>query len=170
MDTQQDEKQNLSKGRMSSMEPTAIHIWRGDRRHHVICLLTHSNMQAQTTTHTIPVRSRPGSTTTALSLGADRRDSGKLATVDKLALRTPFAVGTWNVRSLSQSGKIELLVRELDTIRWNVVGISEMRWTGTGEYTTEDGHKVWYCGQEKKKQHGVGFIVDKRTANTVLEY
>eukprot|EP00794_Sanderia_malayensis_P019588 gene19588-biopygen14544 len=44
-----------------------------------------------------------------------------------------------------------------------------MRWTGTGEYTTEVGHKVWYCGQEKRKQHGVGFIVEKRTANSVLE-
>ena len=30
-----------------------------------------------------------------------------------------------------------------------------MRWTGSGEYTTEDEHKIWYCGQEKKKQHGV---------------
>ena len=58
---------------------------------------------------------------------------------------------------------------ELDNIRWNIVGISEMRWTGAGEYTTEEGHKVWYCGQEKKKQHGVGFIVDKRTAKSILE-
>ena len=93
----------------------------------------------------------------------------KLATVDKVALRNPFVVGTWNVRSLSQSGKVELLATELDNLKWNVMGISEMRWTGTGEYTTDEGHKVWYCGLEKKRQHGVCFIVEKQTANRVPE-
>ena len=92
-----------------------------------------------------------------------------MATVDKVALINPFVVGTWNVQSLSQSGKVELLATELDNLRWNVMGISEMLWTGTGESTTDEGHKVWYCGLEKKRQHGVGFIVEKQTANGVLE-
>ena len=98
--------------------------------------------------------------------------SEKLATVDKRNkrnLREPFEIGTWNVRSLSQSGKVELLATKLDNIRWNIVGLSEMRWTGTGEYSTGKGHKVWCCGLEKKKQHGVGFIVDKKTVGSVLE-
>ena len=120
----------------------------------------------------IPDRPLPGSPTAALSLGVDRGGSEMLATVDKRNrrnLREPFEIGTWNVRSLSQSGKVELLATELDNIRWNIVGLSEMRWTGTGEYFTEEGHKVWYCGLEKKKQHRVGFIGDKKTAGSVLQ-
>ena len=65
----------------------------------------------------IPDRPGYGSTTAALPPGADRVGSGKLATVDKVALRTLFAIGTWNARSLSQNGKIEILAMELDNIR-----------------------------------------------------
>ena len=122
-----------------------------------------------TQTNLIQDQSRPWIKTAALPLRAHRRGSVKLATVDKVALRNPLVLGTWNVQSLSQSGKVELLATELDNLRWNVMGISEMRWTGTGESTTDEGHKVWYCGLEKKRQHGVGFIVEKQTANRVPE-
>ena len=49
-------------------------------------------------------------------------------------------IGTWNVRTLKQSGKIELLVNEMDRVNWNTLGISEMRWKGIGQTVTEDGH------------------------------
>ncbi|XP_037797022.1 craniofacial development protein 2-like [Penaeus monodon] len=62
-----------------------------------------------------------------------------------------ICIGTWNVRSLKDEGKLEVLVNEISTISWNVVGVSELRWTGIGETSTDDGHKLWYS--EFAKRH-----------------
>ncbi|XP_065068153.1 craniofacial development protein 2-like [Rhopilema esculentum] len=58
----------------------------------------------------------------------------------------------------------------MDRLNWNILGISEMRWKGIGEGTTEEGHKIWYIGDEKKHERGVGFLVNKNTKNAVLEF
>ncbi|XP_042855571.1 craniofacial development protein 2-like, partial [Penaeus japonicus] len=65
--------------------------------------------------------------------------------------------------------KLEVLVNEISTISWNVLGVSELRWTGIGETSTEDGHKLWYSGAEKKHVRGVGVLVEKETAKSVIE-
>ena len=121
----------------------------------------------------IPDRSGPGSTTTALPLGHPRRGSDKWATgveaVRRRIVKVNTMIGTWNVRSLRQSGKVEMLVEELDHLKWNILGIAEMRWKGVGEGTTEAGHKIWFCGDEKKNVHGVGFLVNKNTKNSIIE-
>eukprot|EP00795_Rhopilema_esculentum_P006996 gene6996-biopygen8422 len=80
------------------------------------------------------------------------------------------AIGTWNVRTLKACGKAEVLVQEMDRLNWNILGISEMRWKCIGEGTTEEGHKIWYIGDEKKHERGVGFLVNKNTENAVLEF
>ena len=117
-------------------------------------------------TNLIPDRSGPGSTTAALPSGPSREGSEKFATGDEWrnecretkeernlkrnVAKEEMMIGTWNVRSLRQCGKMEVLVQEMDQMNWNVLGISEMRWKGIGEGTTEDGHKIWYSGNEKK--------------------
>ena len=70
---------------------------------------TVSPMNMHNQTSTILDRSGPRIKTAALSSGVDRGGSGKWTTVNNRTLREPFAIGTWNVRSLSQDGKIELL-------------------------------------------------------------
>ena len=45
-----------------------------------------------------------------------------------------------------------------------------MRWKGIGEGTTEDGHKIWYSGNEKKSVHRVGFLVNKNIRKLVMEF
>ncbi|CAM1313165.1 Uncharacterised protein r2_g2358 [Pycnogonum litorale] len=67
----------------------------------------------------------------------------------KLAKRE-ITIGTWNVRTLYADGKLNELEYEMQRYRWNVLGLAEMRWLNTGEMTTDDGHKLWWSGKEKK--------------------
>ena len=48
-----------------------------------------------------------------------------------------------------------------------ILGISELRWTGTGEFNSDD-HYTYYCGQESLRRTGVPLIVNKRAQNAVL--
>ena len=54
-----------------------------------------------------------------------------------------FTVGTWNVRTLNALGKPEQLDHEMRRYRWAVLGLAEVRWTGIGETTINDGHTLW---------------------------
>ena len=51
----------------------------------------------------------------------------------------------------------------------DILGFSELRWTGMGEFNSAD-HYVYYCGQEPLRRNGVAIIVNKRVRNTVLGY
>ena len=49
----------------------------------------------------------------------------------------------------------------------DILGISELKWTGMGEFNSDD-HYIYYCGQESLKRNGVAIMVNKRVRNTVL--
>ena len=49
----------------------------------------------------------------------------------------------------------------------DILGISELRWTGMGEFNSDD-HYIYYCGQESHRRNGVAIIVNKRVRNAVL--
>ena len=74
-----------------------------------------------------------------------------------------YYIGTWNVRSMNQ-GKLEV---EMARENINILGISELKWTGTGEFNSDD-HYIYYCGQESLRRNGVASIVNKRVWNSVL--
>ena len=69
-------------------------------------------------------------------------------------------IGTWNVRSMNQ-GQLEVVKQEMARVSINILGISELKWTGTGEFTSDD-HYIYYCGQESLKRNGVAIIVNKK--------
>ena len=71
-----------------------------------------------------------------------------------------YCIGTWNVRSMNQ-GKLEVVKQEMARVNINILGISELKWTGTGEFNSED-HYVYYSGQESLIRNGVAMIVNKR--------
>ena len=48
----------------------------------------------------------------------------------------------------------------------DILGISELKWTGKGEFNSDD-HYIYYCGQESLRRNGVALIVNKRVQNTV---
>ena len=69
-------------------------------------------------------------------------------------------IGTWNVRSMNQ-GKLEVVKQEVARVNVNILGISELKWTGMGEFTSDD-HYIYYCGQASLRRNGVAIIVNKR--------
>ena len=75
-------------------------------------------------------------------------------------------IGTWNVRSMNP-GKLEVVKQEMATVNVNILGISELRWTGMGEFNSDD-HYIYYCRQESLRKNGVAIIVNKRVRNAVL--
>ena len=57
-----------------------------------------------------------------------------------------YCIGTWNVRSMNQ-GKLEVLKQEMPKVNTDILRISELKWTGMGEFNSDD-HYIYYCGQE----------------------
>ena len=77
-----------------------------------------------------------------------------------------YCIGTWNVRSMNQ-GKLEIVYQDMARVNVNILGISELRWTGMGEFNSDDHYS--YCGgQESLRRNGVAIMVDKRVQNAVL--
>ena len=75
-------------------------------------------------------------------------------------------IGTWNVRSMNQ-GQLEVVKQKMARVNIDILGISELKWTGMGELNSDD-HYIYYCGQESFERNGVAIIVNKRVWNIVL--
>ena len=69
-------------------------------------------------------------------------------------------MGTWNVRSMNQ-GKLEVIKQEMARMNVDILGISELKWTGMGEFNSDD-HYIYYYGQESLRTNGVAIMVNKR--------
>ena len=80
--------------------------------------------------------------------------------------REQYCIGTWNVRPMNQ-GKLEVVKQEMARVNVNILGISKLKWTGMGEFNSDD-HYIYYCGQESLRRNGVAIIVNKRVQNAVL--
>ena len=70
-----------------------------------------------------------------------------------------YCIGTYNVRSMNQ-GKLEVVKQEMARVNLNILGVSELKWTGMGEFNSDD-HYIYYCGQESLRRNGVAIIVNK---------
>ena len=77
-----------------------------------------------------------------------------------------YCIGTWNGRSMNQ-GKLEVVKQEMAGVNIDILGISELKWTGMGEFNSDD-HYIYYCGQESLRKNGVAIMVNKRVQNAVL--
>ena len=71
-----------------------------------------------------------------------------------------YFIGTWNVRSMNQ-GKLEVVKQEMARVNVDIRGISELKWTGMGEFNSDD-HYIYYCGQDSLRRNGVASMVNKR--------
>ena len=76
-----------------------------------------------------------------------------------------YCTGTWNVRSMNQV-KLEVVKQEISRVNVDILGISELKWTGMGEFNSDD-HYI-YCGLESLRRNGVAIIVNKRVQIAVL--
>ena len=76
-------------------------------------------------------------------------------------------IGIWNIRSINQ-GKLEVVKQEMTRVNIDILGISELRWTGMGEFNS-DHYYIYFWGQESLRRNGVAIMVNKRVQNAVLE-
>ena len=58
-------------------------------------------------------------------------------------------------------GKLEVVKQEMARVNIDILGISKLRWTGKGEFNSDD-HYIYYCGQESFRRNGVVIMVNKR--------
>ena len=72
-----------------------------------------------------------------------------------------YCIRTWNVRSMNQ-GKLEVIKQEMARVNVNILGISELNWTGMGEFNSDD-HYIYSCGQESLRRNGVAIMVNRKS-------
>jgi len=89
----------------------------------------------------------------------------------QLQMRNKHRLGTWNIRSMLQLGKVQLLGEEMMRLGVDIYGLSEVRWDGQGHFTTVDGHTIVYSG---RPTHGMSGVVvwthSKKTAGVFVGY
>ena len=78
-----------------------------------------------------------------------------------------YCIGTWNVRSMNQ-GKLKVVKEEMARVNIDILGISQLKQTGMGEFNSDD-HYIYYCGQESHRRSGVALIINKRVQNTTYK-
>ena len=66
-------------------------------------------------------------------------------------------------------GKLKVVKQDMARVNVNILGISELKWTGMGEFNSDD-HYIYYCRQESLRRNGVAIMVKKRVQNAVLGY
>ena len=65
-------------------------------------------------------------------------------------------------------GKLEVVKQEMARVNVDILGISDLKWTGMGEFNSDD-HYIHYHGQESLRRNGVAIMVNKRVRNAVIE-
>ena len=83
-----------------------------------------------------------------------------------LCYKEQYCIGTWNIRSMDQ-GKLEVVTQDMARVNVDILGISELKWTGMGEFNSDD-HCIYYCRQESLRRNEVAIMVNKRVRNAVL--
>ena len=66
-----------------------------------------------------------------------------------------YCIGTWNVK-----GKLEVVEQEMARVNFDILGISELKWTEMGQFNSDDQY-IYYCGQESLRRNGVAIMVNK---------
>ena len=64
-------------------------------------------------------------------------------------------------------GTLEVVKQEMERVNVNILGISKIKWTGMGEFNSDD-YYIYYCGQESLRRNGGPIMVNKRVRNAVL--
>ena len=72
------------------------------------------------------------------------------------------------IQQISDPVKLEVVKQEMPRVNTDILGISELKWTGMGEFNSDD-HYIYYCGQESLRRNGVALTVNKRVQNVILQ-
>ena len=70
-----------------------------------------------------------------------------------------YCIGSWNITSMNQ-GTLEVVKQEMARVNIDILGSSELKWTGMGEFNLDDNY-IYYCGQESLSRNGEAIIINK---------
>lgn len=79
-------------------------------------------------------------------------------------------LATWNVRSLLKPGKLANVVKEMHRMKLDILGVSEVRWKGSGQLSTTQGYTLYYSGEDQDNQYGVGILINKELIKYVTNF
>ena len=120
--------------------------------------------------NTMPARTSPGKISAVLII-ANQDNNVKMVTDEQNKINTRRKntyIGTWNVRTLREEGKLEELTHELDKYRWTVVGLSKVSRKVVNKIQTTEGHKLYYIGNDNTHINGVGFLINSEVTRMVM--
>ena len=99
------------------------------------------------------------------------REGAGAPTVDLLKPKQKMRVGCWNVQTLYQTGRMPQLVKEFDSYNLDILGVSEVRWTGTGKRRLASGHTIVFSGRsDDQHSEGVALLLNRKTEKALLEW
>ena len=87
--------------------------------------------------------------------------------------KTPFYLGTWNVRTLLEPGRCAQVAKEMSRYKLKVLGLSEVRWNTFGETRLQTGETLLFSGKENEEdihENGVGLLLSKEAFKSLLEW
>ena len=83
-------------------------------------------------------------------------------------------IGTWNVQTMYSTSKTAQIVKEMGNYKLDILGISECRWTGSGKMNTKndkgESYTIIHSGQKDTHHRGVALIMNRESANTLMEW
>ena len=79
-----------------------------------------------------------------------------------------YCIGTWNVKSMNQGNIKEVVKQEMARVNIDILGISKLRWTGMGEFNSDD-HYIYNCRQESLRRNEVAIVVNKESEMQYLD-
>ena len=107
----------------------------------------------------------------SLTVISESRKEADGPTADSLQPKKKTRIGTWNVRTLYQTGKLSQVVNEFDNYRLDLLGLSETRWVGSDRKSLLSGHTLIYSGREDDiHEQGVGLLISKKVSKSLLEW
>jgi hypothetical protein len=121
----------------------------------------------ETTTSATATTAATTTTATTATATATAPSSKTIGTQRLKITKDIFTVGTWNVRTLWATGKLELLRNEMKRYKYDVIGVSEVRWTGKGE--TSNGDFIW-SGEDNTHTKGVGMLLGTKARKSLMGY
>ena len=79
-----------------------------------------------------------------------------------------YCIGAWNVKSMNQ-GKLAVVKQEMARVNIDILGISELKWTGMGEFNSDD-HYIYYCGHESLNLQSILLNKEISFSNSKVKY
>jgi hypothetical protein len=137
----------------------------------------------------VPSGETPGPRGISLATGEEHRDdqsSGGISDVDRtnpsgllsadvatskmrfLRCTKVTKIGTWNVNGMN-IGKLDIVKKEMNRLNIDILGVSEVHWTGNGFFNTDD-HTMYFSGNSNTRRRKVGFTLCKKISKCVVRY